>query len=63
MEYYFTDGRVIFQGKVHARQTGKKADYLLFHAVNKPIAIVEAKDNNKPLERRYATGNGIRSDS
>lgn len=49
MEYYFTDGRVIFQGKVHARQTGKKADYLLFHAANKPIAIVEAKDNNKPL--------------
>lgn len=49
MEYYFTDGRVIFQGKVHARQTGKKADYLLFHAANKPIAIVEAKDNNKPV--------------
>ena len=49
MEYYFTDGRVIFQGKVHARQTRKKADYLLFHAANKPIAIVEAKDNNKPL--------------
>lgn len=49
MEYYFTDGRVIFQGKVHARQTGKKADYLLFHAANKAIAIVEAKDNNKPL--------------
>ena len=49
MEYYFTDGRVIFQGKVHTRQTGKKADYLLFHAANKPIAIVEAKDNNKPL--------------
>lgn len=49
MEYYFTDGRVIFQGKVHARQSGKKADYLLFHAANKPIAIVEAKDNNKPL--------------
>ena len=49
MEYYFTDGRVIFQGKVHARQTGKKADYLLFHAANKPIAIVEAKDNSKPL--------------
>ena len=49
MEYYFTDGRVIFQGNIHARQTGKKADYLLFHAANKPIAIVEAKDNNKPL--------------
>ena len=49
MEYYFTDGRVIFQGNVHARQTGKKADYLLFHTANKPIAIVEAKDNCKPL--------------
>ena len=49
MEYYFTDGRVVFQGNIHARQTGKKADYLLFHAANKPIAIVEAKDNNKPL--------------
>ena len=45
MEYYFTDGRVIFQGKVHARQTGKKADYLLFHAANKPIAFrYEATD-------------------
>ena len=49
MEYYFTDGRVIFQGKIHARQRGKKADYLLFLAPNQPIAIVEAKDNNKPL--------------
>ena len=34
MEYYFTDGRVIFQGKIHARQKGKKADYLLFHAAD-----------------------------
>ena len=50
MEYYFTDGRVIFQGKIHARQKGKKADYLLFLAPNQPIAIVEAKDNNKPLD-------------
>lgn len=49
MEYYFTDGRVIFQGKINARQKGKKADYLLFLAPNQPIAIVEAKDNNKPL--------------
>ena len=40
---------MIFQGKIHARQKGKKADYLLFLAPNQPIAIVEAKDNNKPL--------------
>lgn len=49
MEYYFTDGRVIFHGNVHARQKGKKADYLLHSSPNHPIAIVEAKDNNKPL--------------
>lgn len=49
MEYYFTAGRVIFQGNVHARQKGKKADYLLHSSPNHPIAIVEAKDNNKPL--------------
>ena len=49
MEYYFTDGRVLIQGKMHARKEGKKADYLLFSSSNYPIAIVEAKDNNKSV--------------
>jgi len=49
MEYFFTDGRVIFQGGQHARKQGKKADYLLNAMPNYPIAIVEAKDNNKPM--------------
>ena len=49
MEYYFTAGRVLIQGKQHARKEGKKADYLLFTSPNNPIAIVEAKDNNKPV--------------
>lgn len=49
MEYYFTAGRVLIQGKSHARKEGKKADYLLFASPNNPIAIVEAKDNNKPV--------------
>lgn len=49
MEYYFTAGRVLIQGKQHARKEGKKADYLLFASPNHPIAIVEAKDNNKPV--------------
>lgn len=49
MEYYFTDGRAIFQGNVHARKQGKKADYLLHYSANNPIAIVEAKDNNKAV--------------
>lgn len=49
MEYFFTDGRVIFQGGQHARKQGKKADYRLNVMPNYPIAIVEAKDNNKPM--------------
>ena len=49
MEYYFTAGRVLIQGKQHARKEGKKADYLLFASPNNPIAIVEAKDNHKPV--------------
>lgn len=49
MEYYFTDGRIIFQGNVHARQRGKKADYLLFSSPNHPVAVVEAKSNTKLL--------------
>ena len=48
-EFYFTDGRVIFDGSHHDRKEGKKADYLLFRKPNKPIAVVEAKDNNKPV--------------
>ena len=48
-EYYFTDGRVIFDGSHHDRKEGKKADYLLFRKPNMPIAVVEAKDNNKPI--------------
>lgn len=49
MEYFFTDGRVIFDGDVHDRQARKRADYILFDRNNYPLAIVEAKDNNKPI--------------
>lgn len=49
MEYAFTDGRVIFQGGQAARKARKRADYLLHTSDNQPIAIVEAKDNNKPI--------------
>lgn len=46
---YFTDGRVIIQDKFHARKERKRVDYLLRIAENQPIAVVEAKDNNKTL--------------
>lgn len=48
-EVSFTDGRIIVQGKLHARGTRKRADYILYYQSNKPIAIIEAKDNNKPV--------------
>lgn len=48
-EVSFTDGRIIVQGKMHARGTRKRADYILYYKPNVPIAIIEAKDNNKPV--------------
>lgn len=46
METRITDGRINLRGNFVARGTPKKADYVLYLAPNKPIAIVEAKDNN-----------------
>ena len=42
----FTDGKVNIQGNVISREKAKKADYVLYFNKNKPIAIVEAKDNH-----------------
>jgi type I restriction enzyme R subunit len=48
-EYYFTDGRV----ELHPRKKPKRGkrnfvDYLLFYK-NIPLALIEAKDNHRPL--------------
>jgi type I restriction enzyme R subunit len=48
-EYSFTAGRVIVRGKLAVRGKQKRADYLLFHQSNLPLAVVEAKDNNHPV--------------
>lgn len=48
-EVSFTDGRIIVQGKLHARGKRKRADYILYYKPNIPIAIIEAKENNLPL--------------
>lgn len=48
-EVSFTDGRIIVQGKIHTRGTQKRADYILYYKPNIPIAIIEAKDNKKPV--------------
>ena len=48
-EVSFTDGRIIVQGKLYARGKRKRADYILYYKPNHPIAIIEAKDNTKPV--------------
>lgn len=48
-EYKVTNGRIIARGKVCKREAPLKADYVLFYKPNKPIAIVEAKDNNHTM--------------
>tara|TARA_A100000171_G_C2140531_1_gene155409 strand:- start:9302 stop:11671 length:2370 start_codon:yes stop_codon:yes gene_type:complete len=48
-EVSFTDGRIIVQGKLYTRGKSKRADYILYYKPNLPIAIIEAKDNKKPV--------------
>lgn len=45
-EVSFTDGKIYVKGKLTARGTRKRADYILYYKPNIPIAIIEAKDNN-----------------
>ena len=45
-EVSFTDGKIYVRGKLTARGAKKRADYILYHKANIPIAIIEAKDNN-----------------
>ncbi len=48
-EVTFTAGRIIVRGKLHSRGKAKRADYLLYHKPNQPIAVIEAKDNKHGL--------------
>lgn len=48
-EYKVTNGRIIARGKSCKREAPLKADYVLFYKPNKPIAIIEAKDNKHSI--------------
>lgn len=52
-EVFFTKGRITVRGKLVARGTAKKADFVLYYKPNIPIALIEAKDN------RHAVGDGL----
>jgi len=45
----FTAGRILIKGKVHSRGKRKRADYILSHKPNLPLAVVEAKDNKQAV--------------
>src|ERR1051326_5946236 len=45
-EVSFTKGRIIVRGKLVTRGKGKRADYVLYHKPNLPIALIEAKDKS-----------------
>ena len=49
METKITDGRINLKGNYVSRKKAKYADYILYYNKNKPIAIVEAKDNNHSI--------------
>jgi type I restriction enzyme R subunit len=44
----FTDGRIVVQGSRATRRPGKRADYILCYTRDFPIAVVEAKAEDKP---------------
>ncbi len=48
-ELSLTKGKVIVRGKLHRRGEQKRADYVLYHKTNIPLAVVEAKDNTHTL--------------
>jgi type I restriction enzyme R subunit len=52
-EVVFTKGRILVRGKMTTRGETKKADYVLYYLPNRPLAVVEAKDNN------HSVGDGM----
>jgi type I restriction enzyme R subunit len=49
-EIFFTDGRIYVKGKMTRRGKRKFADYILFYKPNVPMAVIEAKSNDKTLK-------------
>ena len=52
-EVTFTAGRIQVRGKLVSRGKTKRADYILYHKPNIPLALIEAKDNN------HSVGDGM----
>lgn len=48
-EVTFTKGRIIVRGRMHTRGETCRADYVLSHQPNLPLAVIEAKDNSHSI--------------
>jgi len=48
-EFQITKGRINVRGKLVARKQASRADYVLFHKPNIPLAIIEAKDKSHSI--------------
>jgi len=44
-EVTFTRGRVIVRGRLHTRAEQRRADIVLYHQPNQPLAVIEVKKN------------------
>ena len=51
METKITDGRISLRGNMANRESPKRADYILYMRDNKPLAVVEAKDNKHSVSQ------------
>ncbi|PCJ26204.1 MAG: restriction endonuclease [SAR86 cluster bacterium] len=57
-EVPITAGRVIVRGQMAARSKGKRADFVLYHKPNMPLAVIEAKKNTLPIAAGMQQGLG-----
>ncbi len=57
-EVPLTAGRVIVRGQMGARSKGKRADFVLYHKPNMPLAVIEAKKNSLPIAAGMQQGLG-----
>ena len=57
-EVALTAGRVIVRGQMGVRTSGKRADFVLYHKPNMPLAIIEAKKNTLSIGAGMQQGLG-----
>ncbi len=55
-DVFFTDGQIHVKGNMTTRGKRKRADYVLYHKPNMPIAVVEAKDNKHSVNAGIQQG-------